>query len=105
MCIRDSSELARFRDGAVFAGRALEGAHHLVVDLGGAPGVPLGPVGRTLAVVSVRDVDEARARLASPELACVGTDRPDAFADARVRVAELGAMQRPPLDGPVDLRV
>lgn len=68
------------------------------------------PGARNIAVVPVRDLDEARALLAPQAgfLSNVGTDapedvrwRPAGFAG---RVSAVGEMQDPPLDGPEDLR-
>lgn len=68
------------------------------------------PGARHVAVVPVRDLDEARALLAPQArwLSNVGTDlardlrwRPEGFTG---RVSALGAMQDPPLDGPEDPR-
>lgn len=73
-------------------------------------GMQASPGARNIAVVPVRDLDEARALL-SPHagfLSTVGTDvpgdlrwRPEGFAG---RVSAVGEMQDPPLDGPEDLR-
>lgn len=81
-----------------------------VVTLWDHPALQASPGARHIAVVPVRDLDEARALLA-PEarhLSCVGTDALD---DPRWRPAQfegracaLGEMQDPPLDGPEDLR-
>jgi hypothetical protein len=68
------------------------------------------PGARNIAVVPVRDLDEARGLLAPHAglLSNVGTDAPD---DPRWRpegftgrVSVVGTMQDPPLDGPEDLR-
>jgi len=68
------------------------------------------PGARSIAVVPVRDLDEARGLLAPHAgfLSNVGTDapgdarwRPEGFAG---RVSAVGEMQDPPLDGPEDLR-
>lgn len=81
-----------------------------VVTLWDHPALQASPGARHIAVVPVRDLDEARALLA-PEarhLSCVGTDALD---DPRWRPAQfegracaLGEMQDPPLDGPEDRR-
>ncbi|MBI2389332.1 MAG: aldehyde dehydrogenase family protein [Deltaproteobacteria bacterium] len=98
----ESAALARARDAAIFAGRAHEGSEHLVVELQ-AP--TLLPVGRALAVVGVSSVVEAIAALSAlgPDLAAVGTSL--SLPLPGVRMAALGRMQTPRLDGPVDLRV
>jgi hypothetical protein len=62
-----------------------------------------------LVMVAVRDVDDAIAKLQREELATVGVsmalESRVRAAFPRLRVSALGEMQRPPLDGPVDLRV
>lgn len=103
----ESSAILRSRDAATFAGRALEGSEHLILEL---PEAALVPAGRVLSVVSVRDVADAIARLRTfPDLAIVGVALDVAGAVRKafpgLRTASLGRMQRPPLDGPVDLRV
>lgn len=101
----ESAACNRTRDAAIYAGRAFEGSEHLLVEL---PEPALVPAARVLTVTGVRDLDEAitKTRALGRQLASVGTSSPEiaaAFAD--VRVAPLGFMQRPPLDGPVDRRV
>lgn len=104
----EPSELAslkRLRDAALYAGEALEGPEHLVVELDRAT---LAPAARALCVTATADVDDAIARVRSlgPELASIGTSVPAiAAAFPSVRVSPIGAMQRPPLDGPVDRRL
>jgi len=103
----ESSALARSRDAAIFAGRALEGSEHIILEL---PEATLAPAGRAVVVVGARNAAEAVSRLRAlgPELATIGTsDDLDALmrnSFPGVRVTHLGRMQRPPLDGPVDLR-
>ena len=103
----ESSALARSRDAAIFAGRALEGSEHIILEL---PEATLAPAGRALVVVPATSADDALARLRAlgPELATIGTSNDLEWkvraAFPAVRVSHLGRMQRPPLDGPVDLR-
>ena len=101
------------RETAEFHGRALSGAHHLVLDLGDAPDAPIGPTFRTLPVVAVRDTSDALRRLAHVAArltvigAPTGTLDPGAVRALApgARLVPLGTMQRPPLAiGPVDLR-
>jgi len=102
---------ARYAEAMTFAGRVVRGADHLVAlgPTGGPLIVP--PPGRHVHVLVVRDVEEARAVL-GPVLrlvVAVGSDDTAAathlVADAtRGRFSALGRMQRPPFDGPVDLR-
>jgi hypothetical protein len=101
------------RETAAFQGRALEGPHHLVLDLGDAPDAPVGPAFRTVPVSSVPHVDDAMKRLVhvASGLTVVGSvegtldpDALQAIAPA-ARIVTLGAMQRPPFSiGPVDAR-
>jgi acyl-CoA reductase-like NAD-dependent aldehyde dehydrogenase len=103
----ESSALARSRDAAIFAGRALEGSEHIILEL---PEATLAPAGRALVVVPAKNAADALSRLRAlgSDLATIGTSSDlesavrAAFPD--IRVAHLGRMQRPPLDGPVDLR-
>lgn len=95
-------------EAARFQGRALEGAGHAVLDLGHAPGAPIGPIGRILPIVAIHDVDEAidRLRPFASQLTQIATI--DAWRDRLSTIAStcaLGAMQTPPFDGPVDRRV
>ncbi len=101
----ERSAIARARDAASFAGRALEGPGHLVITGVAEPG----PTGRVLPISSASSLAEAIARLSpiADALTVIATD-----AEAEItrafpgrRIAPLGGMQRPPFDGPVDLRV
>jgi len=96
--------LARLADVARMVGEARVGAHHAVFDLGASPPT-LSPGGRSLTVHAVADVDAATRALASfgPELTQVASDVPLLLARL-VRRCRPGDMQRPPFDGPVDLR-
>jgi hypothetical protein len=104
------SALRRAVDAATFAEGARVGPHHAVLAHGYAETLPLPPAGRALALVTVADLDGAIALLRAHAhgLASIGAPRAlhAALASAFpfVRLAELGAMQRPPLDGPVDRR-
>jgi hypothetical protein len=74
----------------------------------GAP-VVVPPPGRHVHVVPVRALADAPALLADlfPVLVAVGADDlalAASLAPPHARLSALGAMQRPPLDGPVDLR-
>lgn len=103
---------ARYLSTMTVASRALVGrAHGIGIAPRGAP-LLLPPPYRHVHVAAIASMDEARA-LAQPfarATANVGSDDPAlgaALATAlgiRVRVSPLGRMQRPPLDGPVDLR-
>lgn len=99
----ETAALVCSRDAAIYAGRALEGSEHLVLEL---PQATLAPAARALVVVAASDIDDAVARLrALPDLAIIGTTFDLRATFPRLRIAPLGRMQQPPLDGPVDLRV
>jgi acyl-CoA reductase-like NAD-dependent aldehyde dehydrogenase len=92
-----------------YACRALTSSQHAIgIAPPGAPLV-LPPPYRNVHVAACTSIDEATKLLAplAPGVVTVGSDD---FASARAvaprwaRLAALGAMQRPPLDGPVDLR-
>jgi acyl-CoA reductase-like NAD-dependent aldehyde dehydrogenase len=92
-----------------YACRALVGSQHAIgVAPPGAPLV-LPPPYRTVHVAACASMEEA-AKLLAPLAKGVVTVGSDDVAAARVlapswaRIAALGMMQRPPLDGPVDLR-
>jgi Acyl-CoA reductase (LuxC) len=99
----------RWRETLAFAGHVWSGAHHVVALA--APGMPLAvpPAGRHVLVVHVDSGARARELLAPIARFVVsvggGASEPAvAIAPSHARVAPLGRMQRPPLDGPVDLR-
>ena len=104
------AELRRAVDAATFAAGARVGAHYAVLALGRASALPLPPAARALALVEVGErqgaIDLLRAH--AHALTSIGAPRAHhaalAAAFPAVRLAELGAMQRPPLDGPVDRR-
>ncbi len=102
---------ARYEETMRFAGRAFGGSGHVVgvADEGGALVIP--PTGRHVHVMPVPDLDAARYALAPIRelLVAVGTDDEQEVAKAlglegRARISPLGRMQKPPFDGPVDLR-
>jgi acyl-CoA reductase LuxC len=105
----ERADAVRWRDAMAFAGRVWEGGHHAV---GLAPfGAPLAipPPGRHVHIAAERTLEAAGARLGSIArfVVAVGADnaaRVMAFVPSHARVSSLGAMQRPPLDGPVDRR-
>lgn len=108
----ERAERLRARDTALLVGEVHEcpaGALVAVPELDGGAPLLLFPPGRNLSVVAVRDPSEAHARVASLGRAVVTLGASDlgmarAVAPPWARVAELGRMQRPPLDGPVDGR-
>jgi hypothetical protein len=104
-------ELARARrwiDGATVAGPTWASQDHAVALFDWRSPFALPPPGRHVHVGAVGSPDEARRALASlgRSLVAVGTDDARAIAGAAplARVAAVGRMQRPPLDGPVDRR-
>jgi hypothetical protein len=101
----------RWRETLAFAGRLWEGKDWAVGALGeGAPfSVP--PPGRHVAVIAAASAHSVAAAIApiAPRIVAVGTDAAreglGAALPAHARLSALGAMQRPPLDGPVDRRL
>jgi len=97
----------RYAESLGFAGRVWREPDHIV---GFAPqgALLVPPPGRHVHVLAASDVEDVRRKLEplAPFVVAFGTDDPllAAAAPARARVSSLGAMQRPPLDGPVDLR-
>ncbi len=102
----------RYLATMTIASRALVGrAHGIGVAPAGAP-LLLPPPYRHVHVAPVSGADDA-AKLTAPlarGIATIGSDEPElaltlaSVLGIRVRVSPLGRMQRPPLDGPVDLR-
>ena len=105
----ERAEGARYAETMAFAGKTFAGAGHLI---GLAPrGAPIAvpPPGRHVHVAPVRSLDEAAAVMAelAPVIVTVGSDAPErivGLAPAHARIARLGEMQRPRLDGAVDRR-
>ncbi len=107
----ERSLAARYVETMMFAGRVLRGAEHVVAVAPAGCAILIPPPGRHVHGAVVRDVQEAR-RLLRPFVrlvVAVGCDDETAgralVSDAaNVRLSRLGLMQRPPFDGPVDLR-
>lgn len=102
----EHADAARWADAVAFAGELARGRAHAVAV---TPAVAVPPPGRHVDVVAVADVSAAVDALAplARHVVAIGTD--DAalaakIAPAHARVSALGEMQRPRLDGPVDLR-
>jgi hypothetical protein len=102
----------RYVDAMTFAGRLRRTDGGAVVALApeGAP-LHVPPTGRHVHLAVAPDIDHARALLApiASLVVTVGCDDPGTArglfpAVSAVRWTWLGRMQRPPLDGPVDLR-
>ena len=99
----------RYRDTMTYAGELFDGDGGSVgVDtVGGSVVVP--PVGRNVHIVRTDDAEAVLAAL-RPHVVAVGLQGSPAVAAAisrfapGARITALGAMQRPPLDGPVDRR-
>lgn len=108
---RTASELATFRSLVDGLGERYENHDCLVAFFPDAPPLPLPPAARVAAVASAPD-ETSCARLIAPYrelLTAVGVSESDDAARplvalGSVRFSELGKMQRPPLDGPVDRR-
>jgi Acyl-CoA reductase (LuxC) len=108
----ERGEATRWRETLAFAGRVWVGADHLVgLDASGTPAMALAvpPAGRHVLVVPVESALQARDLLApiAPFVVSVGLRDADPHclvAPPHARVASVGTMQRPPLDGPVDRR-
>lgn len=105
----DRAAAGRYVATMTYACRALVGNHHAIgIAPPGAPLV-LPPSYRTVHVAACASMEEA-AKLLAPLSRGVVTVGSDDTASARLlapawaRIAPLGRMQRPPLDGPVDLR-
>ena len=102
----EAAEAARWCGSVAFAGELARGRAHAVAI---APASAIPPPGRHVLVVPAAD-EAAAAAIVAPlarHVVAVGSD--DAALAARVapphaRRSALGDMQRPPLDGPVDLR-
>lgn len=107
----ERAEILRARDVALLCGEVsgTVGAMVAVTPLEKDAACILFPPGRHVSVVPVRDEIELRARLAFLGRALVGVACDDenlarSVAPEWVRIASLGKLQKPPLDGPVDLR-
>jgi hypothetical protein len=105
----ESAEAARWRDVVAFAGPSWSAPSHAVaLSTAGSP-LQVPPPGRHVLVASVPSRDAFAAALAplARFVVAVGTDDAATVAGSvpvHARVSALGAMQRPPLDGPVDRR-
>lgn len=111
----DATALRRYADTMAAIGDVFEAPHHLLgLDLDpdqSGDTLPLGPATRCALVASVQPANLPAAVVAlGPHVTAIGTptDGPLASAiaalAAHARRSRLGRMQRPALDGPVDLR-
>ncbi len=109
----ERAALVRFRDSSAFVGIAHRGPEHTVVLAHDDTPIFLGPTGRTVVVFPAASPQSTATKL-RPFAAAVTTlgtavrERTHELATSlgvpHARIAALGAMQTPPLDGPVDLR-
>ncbi len=108
----ERAEARRYAETMRFAGHVTEGASYLV---GVGQGLAVPPPGRHVHVVAASSWEAARELLAPVARAVVTLGVSEATPTvheatrtrlglAHARLARLGRMQRPPLDGPVDLR-
>jgi acyl-CoA reductase-like NAD-dependent aldehyde dehydrogenase len=100
------AEARRWRDTMAVAGQ-LHAADDHAVAVAASATIP--PPGRHVLVVPCASLDDARPHIAplARFVVAVGASDPalaHAVVPAHARVSPLGAMQRPPLDGPVDRR-
>ena len=99
----------RWRDALAFAGTVWEAERWGVALAPEGAALYVPPAGRHLTVVPASS-DQAVAAAMAPlagRIVAIGSDAPGelgALAPAHARLSALGAMQRPPLDGPVDRR-
>jgi len=102
----ERTEARRWQESLAFAGRTWSGSQH-VIGLGDRLLIP--PPGRHIQVLPVAGAREASELLApiAGAVVTVGSDDPEQVrhvAPVRARIAILGQMQRPALDGFVDRR-
>jgi hypothetical protein len=105
----EREEAMRWIDAATFAGRCWTGLDHAVALAPEDGPLSVPPAGRHVLVAGAHAWDDAFARFAplAAFAVVVGTNDPLPVAPLvppRARILPLGRMQRPPLDGPVDLR-
>jgi hypothetical protein len=104
----ESADVTRFRDAFTVAGRAFSAGPGWVA-VGRRDLLAVAPVGRNLVVVPTDDPVRLLTREQS-SIAALGFSATPALAEAvrgalpGARPSPLGHMQRPPFDGPVDLR-
>ncbi len=105
----EGAEATTFCDTNAYVGRLWKAEHHAVGLMETPSTLTISPTGRHVQLVRV-DTESEAARLLAPLARFVTTigastrDRAVAFGVPHARIAELGTMQSPPLDGPVDLR-
>jgi hypothetical protein len=102
-------EATRWIDAAIFAGRCWTGPDHAVALAPADAPLSVPPAGRHVLVAGAASWEDAFTRVGpfSGFVVAIGTNEPARAAQLgrpRTRILALGRMQRPPLDGPVDLR-
>jgi Acyl-CoA reductase (LuxC) len=105
----DERSLARrYEETVGFAGCLWSAPDHIVGAARIGSPLLLPPTGRHVHLAACSDVEAMRGLLApfESQLVALGSDDPGRYAVLahRARLSRLGEMQRPPLDGPVDLR-
>ncbi len=105
----ERAEAKRYVETLAFAGAVREGAGHVVGCALERAALLVPPAGRHVHVAAVSDQQEARRKIAplARFVVAIGTDDPVRWGASIVpdaRISPLGSMQRPPLDGPVDMR-
>jgi hypothetical protein len=105
----EAESAARYASTVAFVGRLWRGNAHVVGLAPKATPLLVPPSGRHLHVAVAESLPDARARIAAvaPFVVAVGSDSRELggkLVDHPVRVSALGQMQKPRLDGPVDLR-
>ena len=105
----ERAEAERYVATMTYVGHVLVGSAHVVAVAPFGSPLVLPPPNRHVHIASVANAEAAAAEIAplSHGIIVVGSDHLDSartIAPPWARIAKLGWMQRPPLDGPVDLR-
>jgi hypothetical protein len=105
----ERADAARWLDAATFTGECRTGVGHAVALAPPVAPLAIPPPGRHVLIAGAPTLADAFGRIApfARFVVAVGSDDPSrvaALAPSRARGLRLGGMQRPPLDGPVDLR-
>ena len=114
LALEERAAATRYAETMSFMGEVVRG-EDFAVALGADEGpLVVPPPGRHLTVAVARDLAAAKGLLAPLRtfIVALGTDDAASVGEAvltgaaeRVRISALGQMQKPPFDGPVDLRV
>ena len=105
----ERASAARYESTLAFAGRILRGDGHVIGVAAAEAPLVLPPVGRHVHIVPVDSPPALRLKLAplASVVVAVGVSelaRYAPYVPSHARLSAVGAMQRPPLDGPVDRR-